>query len=97
MIACTIRAIRSSPQLGDAGGESRDDLAFPVGVAGAVVLEVLHRPGQGDAARQQVAELVVDVVDQPAQERQRVRPGPRHPYVGCALLRCPTRPWPRAR
>ena len=92
MIACTIRASRSSPRSGARAASRRRDLALPLGVAARLAdgprppLVVLDGAGQGDAPGEQVAQLGVDLVDQAAVERERVVAGPGHPDVGRPLL-----------
>ena len=85
MIACTIRATRSSPSSGARAPDGRDR-ALPGRVPARVGLVRLHGPGQRGPTGQQVAELVVDVVDEPPEERERLGSGPGHPDVGRPLL-----------
>ena len=78
MIASTMRATRSAPSSGTTAATRAAISASRVGSrrSAADGLTVLHRAGQRRTAGEHVAEHEVDLVDQPAQEGQRVaRPG----------------------
>ena len=51
-------------------GDGLGDLALPVRVAGGVVLVPLGRPGQRRPAGEEVAELLVDLVDEVPEEAE---------------------------